>query len=216
MAMSGRHVRCSDGAVLMLWSGDERGELMHCGRAAEVLRRAYWEAKRNRGYGRRGHGSNYYTATSSRNTHDVTHSRPPATPKGCAYPPVASMPKAMPYEFIIYMRPLIIWILPLSYTLPYSGLSFKIQLQPQCTFRLGVPKFSSEPRFKPRTVRTEPRFRFSPVQFDLLGRRFWFRFAASGVGSEPGSNRFEPEPYCIFFWSCCGFFKTHFGSVLSF
>ncbi len=62
-------------------------------------------------------------------------------------------------------------------------------------YTIGVPKFSSEPWFEPRTVRTEPRFRFSSVQFNLLGRRFWFWFSASGYVPNLVRTRFEPEPY---------------------
>ncbi len=59
----------------------------------------------------------------------------------------------------------------------YNQLSFVALLK---NSKLGVPKFSSEPRFEPRTVRTEPWFRFSSVQFHLLGRQFWFWFSALG------------------------------------
>ncbi len=69
--------------------------------------------------------------------------------------------------------------------------------------QLGVPKFSSEPRFEPRTVRTEPRFRFSSVQFNLLGRWFWFWFSASGYVPnlvQTGSNLNLIENFLTLVW----------------
>ena len=67
-------------------------------------------------------------------------------------------------------------------------------------YSLGLPKFSSEPRFEPEPGELNSGFGFGSGSVLPLSCRFWFWFGAPMLSAEPVLNWFEPEPGRVQSW----------------